>query len=72
MWVVKLFKRQEASVKSEVRTSLVKWFNLMINELEEQYGYKFRKLQKQLTMQINFKQIIIRKLKIPHVKGKCF
>jgi hypothetical protein len=72
MWVFKLIKRQETSVKSKVRTSFVKWFDLMINELQELYDYKFCKLQRQLTMQVIFKQIIIRKLKIPHVKGKCF
>ena len=52
MWGVKLFKRQDSSIKYKVRTSLFKWLNLMINELQELYDYKFCKLQRQLTMQI--------------------
>jgi hypothetical protein len=44
----------------------------MINELQELYDYKFCKLQRQLTMQMIFKQIKIRKVKISHVKEKCF
>jgi hypothetical protein len=72
MWDFMLLKIQEALIRSKVRTSSGKWFNLVINELQELYDYKICKLQRQLTMKIIFKQIIIRKLKIAHVKWKCF